>query len=153
VIERLLNHWLRPHHQFFCDVLTRRVAISADDFACAAQRIGRRVPWRRRVALAPSIVMERLRERKQSIAEQLESRQAAAQFEPPPPPSAFLPLPIAVLPPEAHSAAQPAPLPATPAAPQRMTPDSEEDSYTSRLLKAKRRALDKNWSPQKPLAA
>ena len=125
---------------FFFDVLNRRVAISQHDLALVSAWAGRLVPWQKAAVAQPSVVMNRLRESKQSIAQQLDDRRAAVRFEP-------TPAPVASVPPHETQANLPAlelpaaPSPVTP--PGSITPEQEEDSYTARLLKAKRRAVDK----------
>ncbi len=124
---------------FFCDVLNRRVAISSQDLSLAAHWAARWVPWRKKAAAAPSDVMDRLRERKESIAQQLDSRRRASQFElsqfesASPPPDA----PRPDIAPHVLAALAPGP------APREITPEEQEESYTARLLRAKRRALER----------
>ncbi len=120
---------------FFFDVLNRRVAISSHDLSSAAEWLARFVPWQKAAPAPASLVMNRLRARKQSIAQQLDDRRAAAQFEPPSPlPDAEFQEPS----PDVQARTTPA------AAPPQVMPDTDEESYTSRLLKAKRRALEKH---------
>lgn len=120
---------------FFFDVLLRRVRVSFAWAPAMAQTVANRVLRRRPVA-APSPVMARLRSRKQEITESLEQRRAAARFEPPPstttpPPAGESPL------------SPPADLPKPPPKPAQTTPEESAESYTARLLKAKKEAQDK----------
>jgi Mg-chelatase subunit ChlD len=110
------------------DVFVRRVQVS--------------VPWdkawgfllRRKPAPAATPTIERLRSRKAEVGSQLEQLRAATRFEAPPGAAAELP-----------GSARPAPADkpsAAPAAPSPAGEPSKEESYTSRLLKAKKNAFE-----------
>jgi len=119
---------------FFFDVLLRRVRVSFAWAPVLATAVANRV-LRRRPELAPSPVMARLRSRKQEVTESLEQRRAAARFDPPPattpPPSATEPL-----------GKPPSDSPKPPIPTAQVVPEEDADSYTSRLLKAKKKARD-----------
>jgi len=122
---------------FFADVFTRRVNVS---FAWVPPLMvkARDKIMRRESAPAESKVMDRLRSRKAEVAESLDQRRAAARFEPTPdaPPPESL----------AEQTAMPtSPLPPKPkTAEGSLTPEQkDEESYTSRLLKAKKKVWDK----------
>jgi len=110
----------------FFDVFVRRVQVS--------------IPWskawglllRRKPVEAAAPTIERLRSRKAEVGSQLDQLRAATRFEVP----AGTP-PAAGLPPGPVAPSSPPSTPTTPAEPQ-----SPEESYTSRLLKAKKKAFD-----------
>jgi hypothetical protein len=120
---------------FFADVFVRRVAVRFEWLAmlwriALARWLGRKVPAER------SEYLQRLRGRKREVAHELEQRKAAARFEPAP---------------EALDEAEElAPLAAAAAPPAAARPDSrlapeqraEEETYTERLLKAKKKVWD-----------
>ena len=121
---------------FFADVFTRRVNVSFAWVPPLVTRVRDKV-MRRESAPAENKMMDRLRSKKAEVTESLDQRRAAARFEP---------VPDA---PAAESIAQQTAMPTTapppkpkPAAGQ-VTPDQkEEDSYTSRLLKAKQKVWE-----------
>ena len=118
---------------FFFDVLVRRVTISFAWVAPIAAGVKNFVMRRER---EPEKVeyMDRLRSRKAEVSETLERRRAAARFEPQP----DAPVDTSALDETTTGAtkAKP-PVRATPA--QTLSPaEREEESYTSRLLKAKK---------------
>jgi hypothetical protein len=122
---------------FLFDVFIRRVHVSLAWVSPMVAAAVRKV-LRRPVELAPSPVMARLRSRKAEVTQSLEQRRAAARFEP---------APDAPVDPALVAEAIDEPLgksksdkPA--AAPIASDPASEEDSYTSRLLKAKKKMWD-----------
>jgi hypothetical protein len=121
---------------FLADVFVRRVHIS---FAWVPALAGKavRVVLRRPAEAAPSPVMARLRSRKAEVAESLEQQRAAARFEPTPQEIAETPA-EALLMPDAGPPKEP-PKPAGPVASDQPT---EQDDYTSRLLKAKKKVWD-----------
>jgi Mg-chelatase subunit ChlD/uncharacterized membrane protein len=109
----------------FCDVFVRRVQVS--------------VPWgkawgyllRRKPAPAAAPTIERLRSRKAEVGSQLEQLRAGVRFEAPAGAATELP----------GSAGVP-PTDAPPVAPASAGEPSKEESYTSRLLKAKKKAFE-----------
>lgn len=122
---------------FFADVFVRRVQISFGWLAALLVWLRLRSTDAEK-AKAEQQRLERLRARKREIAAQIEQRRAAARFEPAA---------------EEPASGEPSPLqataesgPAKPAAPQTPTlaPQEQlEDSYTARLLRAKKEALKK----------
>ena len=132
-------HWmiLAASCLFFCDVFNRRVGLSAAVFSPLAQRV-RGWVRRRAVQEQSTPVMDRLRARKDEVSQHLDDRRAAARFEPAV--DAVTGLPQEPAPIDVGSAA-PVP-PSTPAAAPNLTPQQDEDSYTSRLLKAKRKVWE-----------
>jgi uncharacterized membrane protein/Mg-chelatase subunit ChlD len=122
---------------FFFDVFFRRVTLSfawAPPLAAAVRDF-----VLRRDAQAPRTeTMDRLRSRKAEVSEQLEQRRAAARFEPAPDATSSGPAPdLAHLEAEMKTATQ------RPAAPPRSTAEkAPEESYTERLLKAKKKVWE-----------
>ena len=126
---------------FFADVLVRRVMFTGEWFEPVVARV--RALVRRRDEAAPVAArLERLRSRKASVAGELDERRAATRFEP-------------VAPSGADTSAASGPLVDDAArdgggSPSRPAPNSsaaglgnvtaEQESYTSRLLKAKQQA-------------
>lgn len=120
---------------FFFDVLIRRVAIHFGWVPVAAARVRDRLLGRE-PAPPTTETMARLRNRKSEVSEQLESRRAAARFE-------FHPESVAAedalqqeLQATGHSD-RPQRAAGKPQPDLSATPEVEEESYTSRLLKAK----------------
>ncbi|HEY4232583.1 MAG TPA: VWA domain-containing protein [Lacipirellulaceae bacterium] len=116
---------------FFADVFVRRVQISLEWLAPVWARFAETVLRRKRpVATAPT--MERLRSRKADIERTIETRRAATRFEPDPT--------IAAEPGAAQpTATRPAAIgPTSGTAPKQEADQPEAESYTERLLKAKK---------------
>jgi uncharacterized membrane protein/Mg-chelatase subunit ChlD len=130
---------------FFGDVFVRRVQLDFQWLAPIWARFAEVVLGRERQAAAPE-TMSRLRSRKAEIDRSIESRRAAARFEP----DAGLPVD-----PNAIQAAEAKPTAAGPSVVPMPKPAAEpeaEDSYTSRLLKAKKqvwqdRTQDRGFDP------
>ncbi|WP_254513045.1 VWA domain-containing protein [Anatilimnocola floriformis] len=125
---------------FLGDVFVRRVQVSFD-WILPALLVGWNWLLRREAEAAPDERMDRLRNLKASVSGQMDERRAAARFEPQVDTDAPARDPNEVLG-EASAAG-----PAQPPPQQRPTsqaPQTEEESYTERLLKAKR----KNRPPQ-----
>jgi hypothetical protein len=122
---------------FFADVFNRRVTV---DLSWAKPYVTRALDkvFRREPAPVPSATIERLRSRKAAIAQQIDERRAAVRFEPKP----DAPAPSAAASALDEAASQPATRkPATPA--QKLAPQVEQqEDYTSRLLKAKKRVWE-----------
>jgi len=128
---------------FFFDIFLRRVSIHLDWAPPLAVTLKNRVLRRTAAPAAPEFVA-RLRSRKEAVAADIEQRRAAVRFSPqeaPPAPAN----------PEIHPAA-PVDLPvARPLAaplPSAAAPASEE-SYTSRLLKAKKQVWEQDNSKKR----
>ncbi len=122
---------------FLADVFIRRVHVSFAWVSPVAATVVRKV-LRRPVEVAPSPVMARLHSRKAEVTQSLEQRRAAARFEPSPD-APFEPQAVA------DAIDEPLGKPKTDkptAAPIASESPSEEDSYTSRLLKAKKKVWD-----------
>jgi uncharacterized membrane protein/Mg-chelatase subunit ChlD len=118
---------------FFGDVLIRRVTVHfywvVPAVAWAWDRL-----WRREVVVVADARLERLRSRKAAVVEQLDERRAAVRFEPPPEASAEQT--GRSLEDVLKDAAGPPPAPGKPT----LTSEQEQQSYTSRLLDAKKKA-------------
>jgi hypothetical protein len=115
---------------FWGDVFVRRVQINLDWLWVAIGRLRDKILGRVREAEVPE-TMSRLRSRKQQIEEQIEGRRTAARFEITDPTAAAGPLPT-----EADPTST---IPKGPAAQPTMKPDAPDaESYTERLLKAKK---------------
>lgn len=122
---------------FLADVFIRRVHVS---FAWVAPLV-RRVLGRETEDTTPS-TLERLRSRKREVSEEIEQRKAAARFEP---------TPDAPSPAEDNLTAQPPVTGRPPAQPGGLAPGQEQpedETYTSRLLKAKRKLWDQQNRPK-----
>lgn len=113
---------------FFADVLVRRVALGLGWARRGWARLrGRKAP-------APvEATLQRLRSRKAEVVSEIERQRAAARFEP------GVPADLSVL----GAPAAPPSAPPSPAAPTLST-QTEEESYTARLLKAKQKAWEKS---------
>ena len=115
---------------FFADVFVRRVQISFEWLAPMVARARDFVLRRERAVPVPE-TMSRLRSRKREVGQQIESRRAATRFE-----SGKLPVSDPNL---AATESETAQSPTTGQEPQTVEPEeSDESSYTERLLKAKR---------------
>jgi hypothetical protein len=119
---------------FFFDVFFRRVQVS---FAWVGPLVGglRDLVLRREPVPVPSETMARLRGRKAEVSGHIEQRRAAARFEPSPDAVAEAGSPDALEPPPPSRKKQSA---------GDMAPeaDQDEDTYTSRLLKAKKKVWE-----------
>jgi hypothetical protein len=131
---------------FFGDVFVRRVQINLQWLVPIWTRLLDIVLRRERHIAAPE-TMARLRSRKAEVDRSIESRRAAARFEP----DAALPVD-----PNAIGAAEARPTSTAPApsAPKPVA-ETEADDYTSRLLKAKKqvwqdRGQDRGFDPDAP---
>lgn len=122
---------------FFYDVFNRRVTIDLDWLRPRLVALRDRV-LRREPAPAPNVVMERLRSRKQEVSEELDQRRAAVRFEPtqdaPSGPSAVNEMLAEGQSPSLKRPPLPSESPSQPA--------EDEDAYTSRLLRAKKKVWD-----------
>jgi hypothetical protein len=121
---------------FLLDVFNRRVQVS---FAWAAPLLARIRDFvlRREPAPAVSETMSRLQSRKEEIGGHLEQRRAATRFEPTP----DAPVDTGVLDQEIASAPPGRAASAKPAG-ESLRPEQQEESYTERLLKAKKKVWD-----------
>ena len=118
---------------FFFDVFVRRVQVSFAWVPAAATRVGDLV-LRREPQVAEPETMDRLRSRKAEVGTRLEQLRASARFEPAP----ELEADTDVL----DEAGRPsAPSEKGPSAPS-LAPESKEETYTERLLRAKRKAWE-----------
>jgi hypothetical protein len=130
-------HWLLLAGAclFFADVFNRRVTV---DWSWAKPYVNRAMDFvlRREPAPVASPTMERLRSRKAAISQQLDERRASVRFEPTP----DAPADSKVL---EETTAEPSPRPKSAAPSQPFGPQTaEQEDYTSRLLKAKKRVWD-----------
>ncbi len=123
---------------FFFDVFVRRVQIGLEWARPAVNWVREKVFHREKVE-APDERLERLRKRKAAVATSLDERRAAARFEPQADEQA----------PDLDRVLEESAGPKTSSAPPRSAPSpttsEEEDSYTSRLMKAKQQA----WKDKK----
>ena len=87
--------------------------------------------------------MARLRNRKAAITSQLDERRAAARFEPIAEDVATAPRDVDQVLSDASGGGASATAPRPTAQPQSQTPQSEQDTYTERLLAAKKKAKGK----------
>jgi len=127
---------------FFFDVLFRRVQVG---LGWVPPLAGKARDWvlRREPQAAKPQFMERLRSRKAEVSGRLEQIRASARFEPSP----QQPADLAVL----EEAAKPdATAPKPPAPPMAGEPQSEEESYTERLLKAKKKVWEDRGEKNEP---
>lgn len=121
---------------FFFDVLVRRVALNLTWVGPLAGRMWGRVRGHERDA-EPDNYMARLSTKKAEIGQQIEQRRSAARFEP----SSEAPASGAVQ--EELSGAPPAQQASAKPAKQDIAPEKkEEEGYTARLLKAKKKVWD-----------
>ncbi|MEM8946625.1 MAG: VWA domain-containing protein [Planctomycetota bacterium] len=119
---------------FFADVFVRRVQINFEWLPPLLAR-ARDIILRRQQAEPEPQTMSRLQSRKRQIQEQYEGRRAATRFEPDEDSTATANGADAV-----QQASAPAPPARRPAKTDDATQQTEGESYTERLLKAKRRA-------------
>lgn len=120
---------------FFGDVFVRRVHVSFAWLPPLAGRVLDRL-LRREPRVAPAPTIERLRSRKAEVSDQLDQLRASTRFEAPP---EIVIDPQAIEQPTAAPSESKAPAPS-------LSPDQPaEDSYTARLLKAKKKV----WEQQK----
>ncbi|MEM9354523.1 MAG: VWA domain-containing protein, partial [Planctomycetota bacterium] len=116
---------------FFADVFVRRVQVNLDWVGPLWTRFADRVLRRPSLAPAPE-TMSRLRSRKQQVGQQIESRRGATRFESgeAPPPASAVAQAQSAAPTDKPKADKPASID---------TPDEPpQESYTERLLKAKK---------------
>ena len=120
----------------FCDVFCRRVHVRVDWVPPLA---GRARDWvlRRQPKPAAPEFMQRLQSRKAEVSDHIDQLRAATRFEPPPEASATLPSL------EQLAALSDAEKSEKPAAPSLSQPKPEEEGYTQRLLKAKKKVLER----------
>ncbi|QDU57707.1 VWA domain-containing protein [Aeoliella mucimassa] len=117
---------------FFFDVFIRRVQIGFEWLAPVWAYIGENLLGREREAEAPA-TMSRLQSRKREVQEQYESRRSATRFEAPEEaPDSNEPAPLAGLEEKPTQRTSPKPTPKV------GEEKKEQESYTSRLLKAKK---------------
>ncbi len=115
---------------FFFDVFARRVTVNFDWVPPLAMRVRDRILGRQARAQV-EVTIERLRMRKAEVADQLEQKRAALRFEP----TAEATGDVAALAEEAKKAASTRPKQQAP-----LAPEQQGESYTERLLKAKKKA-------------
>lgn len=121
---------------FFADVFIRRVTVDFTWVPVTWRALTKRLGWDEDEVPAEEH-LERLRDRKAAVAGQIDERRSAVQFEPETPPSEGdvdkLLRPEETRSTSPRSAAKPEIAPGA-------EPEKEEESYTARLLKAKRQA-------------
>jgi uncharacterized membrane protein len=119
---------------FFSDVFVRRVAVNLTWVGPSLVRFKNRLLGRDNV-VQPVEYMQRLRSRKAEVSQQIEDRRAAARFEPTPDQQ----VDVSVLSEPAVSAG---PSERRDVPKSGLTPEQEQETYTDRLLKAKKRVWD-----------
>ncbi len=119
---------------FFFDVFIRRVHVSFAWVTPMAVQV-RNTVLRRERAPVQTETMDRLRSRKAEIDEHIERRRSAARFEP----EDETPAGADAL--EEATAGKPPPKRSEPNL-ESLTPEQEEESYTARLLKAKKKVWE-----------
>jgi len=124
---------------FFFDIFVRRVAISFAWVGPLAGRVRDRVLGRPSERAGPQY-LERLQTKKAAVAQEIDQRKAAVQFEPEPSAASADALAEEL---DRGSTAASAPSKPAPTAP---APATEDEDYTSRLLKAKKRV----WTDKQP---
>lgn len=139
----LIGSWV-----FLADVFIRRVSISWEWLAPVQEWIRTRVLRRTPAPVAVSR-LERLRSRKAEIGGNIDERRAATRFEPQPESTSDSTIAPAasvaeILKPQAGGTAARTP---PPASSQLAPAEAEQDTYTSRLLKAKQQARKDQTSP------
>lgn len=127
---------------FLADVAVRRVAPDVDRIKAGISRRWER--WRGREVAAPVEYMEKLKGRKAEVAEQIDRTRQATRFQAPPEP-ATPPKPVD----EPLLTGEAAPKPERPARPEATRPgmgteprSAQPESYTDRLLKAKKKVWE-----------
>lgn len=129
---------------FFFDVLVRRVAIDPVAVASAALAL----VMRRGATPTEEPSIERLRQRKAEVQRQFQQRWKRTRRETPQPPPAQneTTQPPAAVPPSPTDGSEPAPSEPAPGD----ASEGGEESYTNRLLRAKRRIQEEGWAPDRP---
>ncbi len=133
---------------FFADIFIRRVAIGYDWFAPAVNFVRHRI-FRREAVEQVDSRMERLRSRKAEVQGSIDERKAATRFDPQPDaPAGSAPATTRSLDQvlgEVTGSGSAAPLPAPKAPSEGMAPgqSDKDNSYTARLLEAKKKAAGK----------
>jgi uncharacterized membrane protein len=123
---------------FFGDVFIRRVAVHFYWIGPALRWLWRRILRRPREEVADPR-LDRLRSRKAAVADEIDERRAAVRFEPQFPAAGAAPArDLAEVLQDAGGAAPPAPPP--PVSQPSLTAGQEAQSYTARLLEAKKKA-------------
>ncbi len=125
--------WLAATLYFF-DVAVRRISLNFDWLAPLWMRLRLQFAGRGATLAGPEY-LERLRSRKAEVSDQLDQQRASTHFEPTAEALSQSAGAVPLEPTPSESSPTPA-LPADPGAP-RLTPQSEAESYTQRLLKAK----------------
>jgi uncharacterized membrane protein/Mg-chelatase subunit ChlD len=123
---------------FFADIFVRRVTVNFDWVVPAMTWVQGKL-WTQQVEQKVDEVLDRLRSSKAAVADQIDNRRATTRFEPSPDDMDIAPRTLdEVLQDTTPSEGQSG---AAKRATTQMTPDAvEEESYTSRLLKAKKQA-------------
>jgi uncharacterized membrane protein len=122
---------------FFFDVFVRRVHVNLAWAAPVATQV-RDFLLRRQAAPAETETMSRLQRSKEEVGDRIESRRTSARFEP-----------ATDEPATAQAIEQAMQLPrdsgnTAPPTPSRLAPDKQEDTYTERLLKAKKKVWEQH---------
>jgi uncharacterized membrane protein len=119
---------------FFSDIFVRRVQVN---FGWLAPYYHRLSNWilRRQEKPAEVVMLDRLKSRKAEVADQIEQRRGAVRFEMP---QAGKPADLTML----EEPSSPTPKEKKPAAGPDISQKAEQESYTERLLKAKKKAWE-----------
>jgi hypothetical protein len=125
---------------FFADVFIRRVQVSFAWAPRLAGRVWNRVLGRTPEAAQPETI-QRLRSRKAQLTEQVDRMRAGARFEPTPGAGGKREVREIISPAAGRAAVPPRQEPAA-------SEQEEDDSYTSRLLKAKKKAWQERDKPK-----
>ena len=118
---------------FFADVFVRRVTFDYEWIRPGVEFVRRSMGWEREETPSDDR-LARLRSRKAEVGQQMDERRAAARFEPDMAQQADSDLDAAM------GRAPDAPPTPRPTAQPSVTPEQEQEGYTSRLLKAKKKA-------------
>ena len=132
---------------FFADIFVRRVTIGFEWLAPIWAWCGEKVFRRQRVA-APDQRLERLRSRKAAISSQIDTRRAATRFEPQADPEVESQRELDDVLDAVSSAGPPRSAPALPTTSIQPGAAEDDDTYTSRLLKAKQKAWKDKHQPK-----
>jgi uncharacterized membrane protein len=122
----------------FFDVAVRRIAVEPAEVSSAAAKLWTKLRGGAETEAATPVFIERLKSRKAEIGESLERARAARRFD-----SGAEPAPASrVATADTAAAARPAPPPRPQPSPQAPAAGAETDETFSRLMKAKRKALE-----------
>jgi hypothetical protein len=121
----------------FFDVANRRIAVEPSEWGAGAMKVWTYLRGHRETESTTPQFLDRLKSKKAEIGDELEKARAATRFEPTPD------MPIGAPPPSAIDAPA-APPPSKPTKAPSNAPSGEEEKadFTSRLMKAKKKAME-----------